>query len=343
VRAPPQIRRLGDGRLHLNDGPIDLIIEAFGDNRAVETAYAAAWRRFQPILEELCAELPLLRAEARPDCAPYGATARRMAAAVAPFQMTNFITPMAAVAGAVAEEILAAMTKAAPLARAYVNNGGDIALHLREPETFLIGMVDRPDGPSLIGSATISAQDRIRGVATSGWRGRSFSLGIADAVTILARTAAMADAAATLIANAVDLPDHRAIQRAAATSRDPQSDLGERLVTVGVGPLTRDDIDEALRAGLAEAERLRRAGLIEAAALRLCSETRLCGVEARLYNAAEQDRDRARQALSHCDERSDEAIHAAARLSHAPHGLLRFARNGGAPKQLGESERHAVC
>ena len=30
MRAPPQVQRFGDGRLHLQDGPIDLIIEAFG-------------------------------------------------------------------------------------------------------------------------------------------------------------------------------------------------------------------------------------------------------------------------------------------------------------------------
>ena len=79
----------------------------------------------------------------------------------------------------------------------------------------------------------------MRGVATSGWRGRSFSLGIADAVTVFAGTAAVADAAATLIANAVDLPGHPAFARAPARRCDPQSDLGERLVTVDVGPLAR--------------------------------------------------------------------------------------------------------
>ena len=55
-----------------------------------------------------------------------------MHAAVAPFAEESFITPMAAVAGAVADEILQAMRRAAPLARAYVNNGGDIALHLAD-------------------------------------------------------------------------------------------------------------------------------------------------------------------------------------------------------------------
>src|SRR3984885_7561004 len=183
MRAPPQQRRLADGRMHLQDGPIDLMIEAFGETSAVEDAYAAAWGRFTSILDELCTELPLLRADPRVVPAPRGAVARRMAAAVAPFRARRFLTPMAAVAGAVAEEVLEAMTTGRKLARAYVNNGGDIALHLSPSETFSIGMVDRPDRPSLFGRATIGAADGVRGAATSGWRGRSFSLGVADAVT----------------------------------------------------------------------------------------------------------------------------------------------------------------
>jgi ApbE superfamily uncharacterized protein (UPF0280 family) len=277
MRARPQQQRLADGRLHLHDGPIDLIIEAFGETSAVEEAYAAAWRRFATILDELCAELPLLRADPRDAQAPCGAVARRMAAAVAPFRARRFLTPMAAVAGAVAEEVLEAMTTGRKLARAYVNNGGDIALHLAPRETFSIGMVDRPDRPSLFGRAAIGAADRVCGVATSGWRGRSFSLGAADAVTVLATSAALADAAATLIANAVDLPGHPAIRRTPAHDLDPQSDLGERRVTVAVGPLTAGEIDRALAFGVAEAELWRDRGLIEAAALRLGEQTRLVG------------------------------------------------------------------
>ena len=277
MRAAPQLRRLADGRLHLHDGPIDLIVEAFGEMSVVEEAYAAAWGRFETILDELCAELPLLRADPRAAQAPRGTVARRMAAAVAPFRARRFLTPMAAVAGAVAEEVLEAMTTGRRLARAYVNNGGDIALHLAPRETFSIGMIDRPDRPSLVGRATVGATDRVRGVATSGWRGRSFSLGVADAVTVLAASAALADAAATLIANAVDIPGHPAIRRAPACDLDPQSDLGERRVTVAVGPLTADEIDRALASGAVEAEFLWDRGLIEAAALRLGEQTRLVG------------------------------------------------------------------
>jgi uncharacterized protein len=278
MRAPPQQRRLADGRLHLHDGPIDLIIEAFGETSTVEAAYAEAWRRFASVLDELCAELPLLRADpSAGGPAPRGPVARRMAAAVAMFRARRFLTPMAAVAGAVAEEVLEAMTRGRQLTRAYVNNGGDIALHLASGESFSIGMVDRPDRPSLIGRTAVGAGDHVRGVATSGWRGRSFSLGVADGVTVLAASAALADTAATLIANAVDIPGHPAILRTPALDLDPQSDLGERRVTVAVGPLTRDEINRALALGVAEAELWRDRGLIEAAALRVGEQTRLVG------------------------------------------------------------------
>jgi hypothetical protein len=295
-------RRLADGRWHFHDGPIDLVIEALGQGRAVEAAYAAAWRRFATVLDELCDELPLLRAPSTPTSPrPLGVVARRMTAAVAPFHAGRFVTPMVAVAGAVAEEVLTAMTEAAPLARAYVNNGGDIALHLEPGETFSIGMVANPDRLDMFGRASIRASDRVRGVATSGWRGRSFSLGIADAVTVLAPTAAVADAAATLIANAVDISGHPAIRRTPAHDRDPQSDLGDRLVTTDVGRLAADEVDLALAAGAREAEHWRRAGVIEAAALRLGETTRLVGVGAKPYKTP------SRTPLLH-DERTAHAV-----------------------------------
>ncbi|MEA2757615.1 MAG: uncharacterized protein QOH65_228 [Methylobacteriaceae bacterium] len=273
VRA--QVALLPGGRLHLNDGPIELVIGAFGAGSAVKAAYAAATRRFSSILDELCEELPLLRSEVLPSSAvPHGPTAQGMDAAVRPFAAECFITRMAAVAGAVADEILAAMIAAVELDRAYVNNGGDIAVHLAAEQSFAIGMVDRPDRPGLFGKARIVASDGIGGIATSGRRGRSFSLGIADAVTILAANAATADAAATIVANAVDLPDHSNVTRVPACDLDPQSDLGARLVTRDVGFLSPEEIAQALSRGEAEAQRLLRAKHISAAALHLQSETR---------------------------------------------------------------------
>ncbi len=275
MKRVPQIGFLADGRrLHLQDGPIDLILEARGSETNLRAAYDVAARRFTGLLDELCGELPMLRQAADPvRCLLQGLVARRMHAAVAPFAADHFITPMAAVAGSVAEEILGAMVGAARLERAYVNNGGDIALYLADRERFTVGLMDRPDDHGLMRTMIIRADDPTRGVATSGRHGRSFSLGIADAVTVLARTASQADAAATIIANAVDLPGHPGIVRCPAQDLQPDSDLGARLVTRDVGGLSDVEIEDALEAGADKARQLLAVGLIDGAALRLHGET----------------------------------------------------------------------
>ena len=275
MRERAQITLLPDGRrLHLHDGPIDLIIEAFGAAYQVNLAYQAAAARFVTVLDELCSELTFLRQPTQVGAPqPNGVIAKRMVAAVAPYSSQTFITPMAAVAGAVAEEILGSMTSAADLSRAYVNNGGDIALHLAPGERFIIGMVERPDRPSLFGQVELHSTEPVRGIATSGWLGRSFSLGIADAVTVLGDRAAMADAAATIIANAVDLPDHPNITRVPARDLSPDSDLGDLAVTTAVGKLSSLEVSTALRNGASCAESLIASGLVAAAALSLRGET----------------------------------------------------------------------
>ncbi len=276
-------RLLSDGRLHLQEGPIDLIVEAFGAPGAVACAYDAAAACFDDVLPGLVAELPALR---RPLAAEFdfgGPVARRMAAACAA-QRGVFVTPMAAVAGAVADHVLAAMTAAAELSRAYVNDGGDIALHLAPGERLACGLVPELQDPrqplALGGRAVIAAETPIRGIATSGRAtlgqgGRSFSLGIADAVTVFARSAAAADVAATLIANAVDLPGHPAITRRPAVEIDPDSDLGTCSVTLAVGALQAAEIAAALAAGRSAAQKMRTAGLIEAAVLFLHGQAEL--------------------------------------------------------------------
>lgn len=267
---PPRAERLSGDRLHLNHGPIDLIIMAEGDR---EAAFAVASKRFATVLEELVAELPRLR---RPvtDQPFEGSVARRMEMAVRPFAGI-FVTPMAAVAGAVADEVLAAMTSAADLSRAAVNNGGDIAIHLAPGQRFELAMASA--SATGLGRISIAAEQGIGGVATSGRHGRSLSLGIADSVTVLAASAAAADAAATLLANAVDLPGHPAISRTPARDLDPDSDLGERLVTLGVGQLGAEEIEAALGGGMVAAETMIAGSLIVGAALFLFGETRVLG------------------------------------------------------------------
>lgn len=255
----PQASILPDGRLHLNHGPIDLIVQAWGPDRLA--AFDQATARFQTVLHELAAELPLLR---RPVSAamPCGDIAREMVKSVARHSDT-FVTPMAAVAGAVADAICAEMCRDLRVDKTYVNNGGDIAFHLGSSQFLDCAIHVGSDA----GRVRLTADQPVRGLATSGWQGRSHSLGIADAVSVIARSASMADVAATLIANAVNLPDHPAITRRTANSLNPDSDLEARLVTTGVGPLTDPEVRAALQAGQDVAEAMIKTGKITAAAL----------------------------------------------------------------------------
>ncbi|MCY3879974.1 MAG: UPF0280 family protein [Rhodobacteraceae bacterium] len=269
-------RHLPDKKgLHLSHGPIDLIISVTAQTGTHEqAALRAATERFDGLLEELVEELPLLRTPIdKVPHQPAGPIARRMAVAVAPHAGRFFITPMAAVAGAVAEEVLSAMMAAARLDRAFVNNGGDIAFHLIPGCSFAVALAGL-DGHRF-GDVTITGDMPVRGIASSGRGGRSHSLGIADNVTVFAASAAAADAAATLIANAVDLPGHAAVKREPADSLSPDTDLGDRPVVVGRGYLTEAEVNAALTPGAVLAEEMRRNGWIEAAGLFLSGQSRL--------------------------------------------------------------------
>jgi uncharacterized protein len=264
---------LPGGRWHFQHGPIDLVIAADGDQAATGAAIEQAWGRFQQVLAELACELPLLRQAADPGRRPLGRVAARMQAACLP-HLPVFVTPMAAVAGAVADEIVLAFQRPG-VERASINNGGDIALYFADGATpYRIGVRDDVfPGPLAAGAAhpvrlAVGVHDAWRGIATSGWRGRSQSLGIADAVTVIATTAAVADVAATLIANEVNVEDP-SIRRLPATQVRPGSDLGDRLVTVEVGPLSIAQVDAALARGAAAARRCVEQGLAGAAVLSL--------------------------------------------------------------------------
>ncbi len=271
--------RLDAARWHFQHGPIDLIITVDGKADAIARALDSAWSRFQQVLPELVDELALLRQAVRSDRAFEGAVAKRMQAACWPHR-AQFITPMAAVAGSVADEMIEFFSCEPDIQRAAINNGGDIALHLQANESYRIGLVTdiaqfsaQPD--VVDGSLVICAADPVRGIATSGWRGRSLSLGIADSVTALASSAAHADAAATMIANAVNV-EHAAIRRAPAHTVKDDTDLGSLLVTQAVGVLPPVLVQQALERGKLQAQRLLMQGHIQGALLVL--QTQACAV-----------------------------------------------------------------
>ena len=268
---------VGSNRLHLNHGPIDLVIEAFGDNTEVISAYKRAEAYFNNILAELAADLFILRTPISKQRNKFiSPVSIRMQRAVQPFYPT-FITPMAAVAGSVADYILSILCEGKQLRKAYVNNGGDIAIYLTDHEVFNIGIFTDPRNKNMAGSVSIGKTDYVSGIATSGRHGRSHSLGIADAVTVLATNAAQADAAATLIANAVDLPHSSFIERLPANELSPDSDLGDRLVTTGVAHLPTTAVDEAIMRGCELANTYIDRGLIKAAWVSLQGVVRIVG------------------------------------------------------------------
>jgi len=274
----PTSYELSQGRRHFQHGPIDIITYAEGDPASVARAHEAAWQRFGQILPELVNELTELRQPVRGVGSLKGPIAQSMwqacKACLIEADTSAFITPMAAVAGSVAQD-LSAYYQVEGVKRAWINNGGDIALHLTEDTAVSIGLfadLSRLDEQQLRSGLQTDAVFEVKygmgisGVATSGWRGRSFSLGIADSVTVFAASASQADAAATMIANAVNLADPRIVREPANALKD-DSDLGEQLVTVAVPELSQDEIYEALQAGLKKARTLQQNGLICASVL----------------------------------------------------------------------------
>jgi hypothetical protein len=263
---------LTGGRLHLSEGPIDLVIGAEGLD--ADRAYSQAAAAFDGLLGALTRELHELRR-------PLGGPAHRVRHPVARAMVRAcrphadlWVTPMAAVAGAVADHVLAAMVEGCDLHRAWVNDGGDIAVHLAPGAALDIGLVADLAALGPTGALSLDHAMPVRGIATSGRQGRSLSRGIADAVTVLAPTAAEADVAATLIANAVDLDGHPGIVRRPACELDADSDLHDLPVVAAVGPLAVPEIETALSEGAVLAESMRCAGLIHGALVSLRGHAR---------------------------------------------------------------------
>ncbi|MEW5725180.1 MAG: UPF0280 family protein [Thermodesulfobacteriota bacterium] len=257
IHEPVQV--LSEDLVLVDWGPMTLTIAAWRRGRARPVMAAKAARSaldslqvladFQGYMKLLTGSLP----EDRP-LPRVVERARKAARAV-----DGGLTSLAAVAGAVADEVaLSAANLGAD--KVIVNNGGDLALILKGRTTATVGL-KAPRSSEMVGRLTLKAGDRIRGVASSGWEGRSFSRGIADLVTVWAENASLADAAATFIAGQVVVRDSK-IRQVRAREVDPLSDLGHALVTVAVGPLSPSQCRQALKQGLIATQNLFKAHLI---------------------------------------------------------------------------------
>ena len=165
--------------------------------------------------------------------------------------LPRFITPLASVAGAISETLLDKILSKFDLEKIYINNGGDAAIFLKKKQKlkFLVATTNS----FLI---NLEGDNCKYGIATSGWKGRSFSMGIADSVTTIAESSAIADAAATIIANETNIKNHKNVKKKAANKIDEYSDLKNKLVTTSVGELSANDIQNALEKGTKTAKSL---------------------------------------------------------------------------------------
>ncbi len=276
VSGDPRLKPLGEDSLRVEWGPVSLLLSARWPGGRPASALEAAGRRALEVLEELAAHRRLLTVDLRRirNVAGLAASVRALVEAPRAFA-EEAVTPLIAVAGAVADQVADALAKQGA-AWAVVSNGGDVALRLAAGESASVGLVPRVDAPEPLARVRVAAVDGIGGVATSGFGGRSFTLGIADAATVFADRAGLADAAATLAGNAVDV-DSPAVERVPAEALDPETDLRGRRVTRAVGYLTPGEVDRALDRGAAWARARVAEGLIRGAVLALRGRWRFVG------------------------------------------------------------------
>ena len=170
------------------------------------------------------------------------------------------LTPMAAVAGTIADEVADFLFELG-MTKVVVDNGGDVAIRADREDPVTVGI--RPDVNDRAVSYVIGLDPDLRshGVATSGLGGRSLTRGIASAATVVARTASLADAAATAVANASFLEDEQVLRRP-AEEIDPYTDIAGLDITVKVGPLSEEMKSRAVSQSIRRAEDLVQQGVI---------------------------------------------------------------------------------
>jgi len=248
-------------RLYLEYGPTNLVVEAVHKDK--QKIYNYIIKNIDQMLSELSLELSKLREKTKDSTKFNSQIAKKMNDSTKIF-LPRFITPLASVAGAISETLLDEILSKFDLEKIYINNGGDAAIFLKKKQKlkFLVASTNS----FLI---TLEGDNCKYGIATSGWKGRSFSMGIADSVTTIAKSSAIADAAATVIANDTDIKNHKNIKKQEASKIDEYSDLKNKLVTTYVGELSLNDIQKSLKKGVITAKRLIKKNIILTALLNI--------------------------------------------------------------------------
>ena len=258
-----------DGLVLVDFGPVTMTLEAEIKREPFTEAAVSGAKKVLESFDDLVSFIDVIRTPlGRMNCLPQNIpfVCKQMIESVSSLEEGDF-TPMAAVAGTLSDLAADAMA-ACGADYAVANNGGDIALYLPESmeRTFRIGLISDISTGRTTHRLEISPSSPIHGIATSGLGGRSLTRGIASAVTVMAGSGSMADAAATAIANACFCQDP-AVEQCPAEEIDYWTDIPGLTVTRSVGRLDDKNVKSALDAGLIRAEELINKGLILGAVL----------------------------------------------------------------------------
>ena len=230
-----------DGKLFIENGPTNIIAEAFSiEKKAIYNLICEYSSKF---LKDISQEIETLKKPTSEKNKFKSEIANTMFNSTKLF-LPNFITPMASVAGSISELLLLKVLEKFNVDKIYINNGGDISLYISKNEKFNFSIGGETS--FIVEYANIKG---LGGIATSGWKGRSFSMGIADSVTVIANKASVADSAATLICNKIDLKNSNKVKKINANNLYEDTDLKNKLITVSVENLTEYEIKEAIIKG----------------------------------------------------------------------------------------------
>jgi uncharacterized protein len=246
--------------MYIEVGPAGITITGEKDGHAFKFEKDKLEGLIRDILQDIKECLPILRQKAFRIRKTGGLpeVARKMIEAVKMVDEAS-LTPMAAVAGAVADAVKESYESEA-LDFISINNGGDISIGNTIGRQFRVGLGDINTGKSTPYILCVEGLTNW-GIASSGFGGRSFTTGLADIVTVVGRTGAIADAAATFICNNTNTEtDH--VKRKIASDIDPLTDIPGELVTVSIGELNKDVIIKALDNGLYKAHNLKKLNVI---------------------------------------------------------------------------------
>jgi len=259
---------LSNGTVLVDYGPMHMFISAFENKKPLIKLAEEGAHFAMKVLEDLAKFLSVIKKKSQvleieedfPD------VVRRMIEATKKMGETD-LTPLAAVAGT-ASDVVADFMFSRGGTKIIVDNGGDIAIRLREGEVARVGIKTEIDAKQPTYLISIDSSMGIGGVTTSGLGGRSFTKGIASAATVLSQTAAFSDAAATVIGNFTNVEDPN-IVRFLAEKIYPDTDIAGEWITVKVGRLCEEKIEKALTNGLSKANSICEKGLIKGAFIAL--------------------------------------------------------------------------